>query len=116
MLAGQPCCWITVGNVSLCITNESDENHPDANGNAVRVEAYPLGAEEQLIEAMSVEQEDAECEFCEAHEIDIEDVAEWVGLHYKVNFYAESPAKRNEWLTRYLESVKTDTEESVTPA
>lgn len=31
-------------------------------------------------------------------------VAEWVGLHYKVNFEAESLEKQHDWLERYLEA------------
>lgn len=39
-----------------------------------------------------------------SEDVDLDDVAEWVGLHYKVNFDAESPAKRNEWIQRYKEA------------
>jgi hypothetical protein len=39
-------------------------------------------------------------------ELDIDDVAEWVGLHYKRNFLAESPESRVEWIQRYLRQVE----------
>ncbi|MFP3637585.1 hypothetical protein [Paraburkholderia sp. SIMBA_054] len=32
------------------------------------------------------------------------DVAEWVGLHYRRNFDAESPEQRKEWTTRFVEA------------
>lgn len=36
--------------------------------------------------------------------ISIDDVAEWVGLHYGRNFESETMAKRSEWLERYAEA------------
>lgn len=36
--------------------------------------------------------------------IDWDAVAEWVGLHYQVNFDAETPVRRLEWVTRYRDS------------
>lgn len=38
------------------------------------------------------------------NEINLDEVAEWVGLHYRVNFSAESPEKRQDWITRYSEA------------
>lgn len=36
--------------------------------------------------------------------VNMDDVAEWVGLHYKVNYSAESSERQKEWVERYLES------------
>lgn len=36
------------------------------------------------------------------------DVAEWVGLHYRKNFDAESRDQRHEWRLRFLESTSDD--------
>lgn len=47
---------------------------------------------------------DAEANVCESRGVDIDAVAEWVGLHYKVNFDAESGPKRYEWILRYIDS------------
>lgn len=33
-----------------------------------------------------------------------DEVAEWVGLHYRVNFSAEAPTRQAEWRERYRES------------
>lgn len=35
--------------------------------------------------------------------IDLDDVAEWVGLHYGRGFYTESAPKKREWILRYAE-------------
>lgn len=37
-------------------------------------------------------------------DIDADQVAEWVGLHYGRNFDAESPEKKQEWVDRFAES------------
>lgn len=37
-------------------------------------------------------------------QIDMDDVAEWVGLHYGRNFDHESSAKRQEWVERYAQA------------
>ncbi len=36
--------------------------------------------------------------------IEREEIAEWVGLHHKVNFDAEPVDRQNEWIRRYAES------------
>lgn len=36
--------------------------------------------------------------------LDWDDVAEWVGLHYQVNFDAEPPLRQLEWAVRYQDS------------
>lgn len=38
-------------------------------------------------------------------EFSLDDIAEWVGLHYRVNFNAEPPARQQEWIDRYLETM-----------
>lgn len=35
--------------------------------------------------------------------IDLDDVAEWCGLHYGRDFYTESAPKKREWIERYAE-------------
>ena len=37
------------------------------------------------------------------YSIDLDDVAEWVGLHYGRGFYTESAPKKREWILRYAE-------------
>lgn len=37
-------------------------------------------------------------------QIDLDDVAEWVGLHYGRNFEREPENKRKEWVERYAEA------------
>ncbi len=41
----------------------------------------------------------------ELHPVDRDDVAEWVGQHYKRNFSAESAEKQIDWIERYIETV-----------
>lgn len=51
------------------------------------------------------EAESAACEeFSTGNEFDLDDVAEWVGLHYRKNFETESRAQRIEWIRRYAEA------------
>jgi hypothetical protein len=45
------------------------------------------------------------CKDC-AETPDDDDVAEWVGLHYKVNFDAEPFHRKAEWRQRYIESLR----------
>ncbi len=40
----------------------------------------------------------------ELSEVDLDSVAEWVGLHYGRNFDHEPEEKRKEWIERYIES------------
>ncbi|MHB0927731.1 MAG: hypothetical protein ACYC3W_02250 [Candidatus Nanopelagicales bacterium] len=40
--------------------------------------------------------------------IDLPTVAEWVGLHHKVNFDTEPEDRRNDWIRRYSESQTTE--------
>ena len=43
----------------------------------------------------------------EVTKFDRAQVAEWVGLHYKVNFDVEPAERRNEWIRRYAEAQTT---------
>lgn len=36
--------------------------------------------------------------------VDLDDLAEWCGLHYRRDFSGESPAKKREWILRFAES------------
>jgi hypothetical protein len=38
----------------------------------------------------------------------IDDVAEWVGLHYRKNFDAENEAERLSWIERFVEAHELD--------
>lgn len=42
-------------------------------------------------------------ELAAQYSIDLDDVAEWVGLHYGRDFYTESALKKREWILRYAE-------------
>ena len=42
--------------------------------------------------------------------VDMDAVAEWVGLHYQKNFGAESKERRDEWVARYVEMHAADTD------
>lgn len=57
-------------------------------------------ADEELADSSGDDSQDEDSQ----EDVDLDDVAEWVGLHYKVNFDAESPAERVEWVRRYKES------------
>lgn len=88
--------WIGVGSLSVYL-RPTDEG--------VVVDLYPRDVEdgESLASTYAFYQE-ALGEQCERHGIDIDDVAEWVGLHYQRNFEAESPAHQASWVKRYVES------------
>jgi len=97
--------WITVKGHSIYI-NPTDEG--------VVVDVYAKGAENNgTIATTYAFDTEAEASYCEANGIDRDDVAEWVGLHYKVNFDAESAVKRMEWLHRYVESHSGDNDEEL---
>ena len=72
------------------------------------IDIYTSGTNEGPIHTAAIFDSDQEDVFCEARGINIDDVAEWVGLHYKRNFDVESAEKRFEWLCRYAESIEFD--------
>ena len=88
--------WVSVKGHSVYI-NPTDEG--------VVVDIYAKGAAigGSVASAYAFDS-DSESAFCEDKGIDIDDVAEWVGQHYKVNFDAESASRRMEWLHRYDDS------------
>lgn len=93
-------CWVRVGGIAVNIIR-TDE------GVVVNVWNYGNTSGGSLASA-HVFNVDAEAALCEENDIDIDEVAEWVGLHYKVNFDTESWQKRYEWIERYIESVNGD--------
>jgi hypothetical protein len=49
------------------------------------------------------------CQACDEVRIYARDlVAEWVGLHYGVNFDAESAVRKDEWITRFMDTHSSD--------
>lgn len=76
---------------------------------------FANGAESESIGSTYAFFSDSEEAFAESSGIDLDDVAEWVGQHYRHNFDAESPAKRREWLERYKETMEDAKEVSANP-
>lgn len=88
-------CWITVDSISVYV-KRGDEG--------VVVDLFAKGAENESQGSTYAYFTDSEEEIASSLGIEIDDVAEWVGQHYKANFEAESPAKRMAWIKRYQES------------
>lgn len=91
-----PSCWIMTGSISVHIRKIATGDE------SVEVELYPRGIEDAPIESTYAFFQDAEEEICSFHGVDIEDVAEWVGLHYQQDFATQSFEARYEWIKRYL--------------
>lgn len=89
-------CWITVDGFAVHVLRT-------AEGVIVDVHAHRSFADSSIASTYAFNT-DAEHDLCESRGVEIDQVAEWVGLHYKVNFDAESGPKRHEWILRYLES------------
>lgn len=95
-------CWITVGNISVYISRQDE---------GAVVDLFPQGCEDENCIAstycMYQESEEAHLERLGLAD-NLEDIAEWVGQHYQVNFNAEPWAKRQEWIKRYKEAHDND--------
>ena len=89
--------WLTVDSLSIRV-HRTDEG--------VVVDMYGKGAEDSgSIGSTYAFYNDSEDALCERYGIeDIDQVAEWVGLHYGCNFDKEPPAKRADWIQRYSEA------------
>lgn len=101
-----PSCWITVGSISVHVRRNTD-----TGDEGVIVDLFPRGAEDDSMDSAYAFYQDAEEDLCTYHGIDSDDVAEWVGLHYRRNFEAEPAAARYDWIKRYLESHKGNEDE-----
>lgn len=93
-------CWIRVGNVSVHVQREIE---------GAVVDLFAAGAPDQTISSTYALYSVAEEEIC-AHNgnVDLDAVGEWVGLHHRINFDAETPAKRAGWIRRYAEAHAVD--------
>lgn len=89
-------CWVTVDGFAVQIIRTDEGVIVDILANR--------SSNIDAITSTYAHHADAEVDICESEGIEIDDVAEWVGLHYKVNFDAEPGPKRYEWILRYIES------------
>ena len=89
-------CHIRFGGHNIYIKREAD-------GIIIDVDAYGTLTGD-IISTLGVTNNDIEEDLLESYGLDGDEVAEWVGLHYKVNFDTESYFKRYEWIERYIES------------
>jgi len=87
--------WVTVGNISVHIIRHDD---------GVEVITHPKSCEDQELDSLYACFDTAEESLTDYHGIDLDDVAEWVGLHYGRNFDAEPVSKRHAWILRYIEN------------
>ena len=91
-------CWISVDNMSIYIVRTEE---------GVIADIFAKGEEGcSPLASTYAFHTDAESALLGDHDID--DVAEWVGLHYRVNFDVESSARRLEWINRYKEAHTTE--------
>ncbi len=88
-------CWITMGgfNVHLYFTDEGMVS-----------DVFASGAEADSIASTYAFNSDVEDALAEEFGLDLDDVAEWVGLHYGRNFDTEPVAARRDWIQRYHEA------------
>lgn len=68
---------------------------------------HNAGQEDNTLASAQLFHPDAEFALAEDLAVDIDEVAEWVGLHYGRNFEAEPAAKRSDWIRRYVEANST---------
>lgn len=85
-------CWIKVDSIAVYV-RRTDEG--------VVVDLFAQDVCEQSIGSTYAFFTDAEAEFAEFNDIELDDVAEWVAQQSSVVFDQESPASRFEWLKRY---------------
>lgn len=88
-------CWITMGgfNVHLYFTDEGMVS-----------DVFAKGAETNSIGSTYAFNSDVEDTLADEFGLDLDDVAEWVGLHYGRNFDTEPVAARRDWIQRYHEA------------
>lgn len=84
--------WVQMGGFKV---------HLQLTGEGMVADIFADGAENNSIGSTYAFFTDSEDALVEELGIDLDDVAEWVGQHYRHNFDAESPAKRREWIERY---------------
>jgi hypothetical protein len=89
-------CWIMVDGFAIYI-------HRTDEGVVIDTFAHKSFNDDPISSTYSFHS-DAEFDLCESREAEIDQVAEWVGLHYKVNFDAESGPNRYKWILRYLDA------------
>ncbi len=95
--------WVTVGNVSAYL-GPTDEG--------VVVDLFAKGNEDGEADASTyLFYSEALDAVLERHGVSRDDVAEWVGLHYRKNFEAESPEAQLDWVNRYAEMHAQDDDE-----
>jgi hypothetical protein len=88
--------WVNHGPLSIGVRGTHE---------GVMVDVYGRNAEmSDSLAEVAVLHADGEAAVAEDAGIDLDEVAEWVGLHYGKNFDAESPQARFDWIQRYIES------------
>ena len=97
-----PFCFLVI-NLLTIIGGHNIYIKREADGIIIDVDAYGTLTGD-IISTLGVTNNDIEEDLLESYGLDGDEVAEWVGLHYKVNFDTESYFKRYEWIERYIES------------
>lgn len=90
---------------------------PDADGGPMELRCFgPVAAQALQPESTGTPHicgrsgdNQGDCPACLEARVAARDLAaEWVGLHYGVNFDAESPARKDEWIARFMDAHSTD--------
>lgn len=95
--------WITLGNVSAYL---------GANEEGVVVDLFAKSDEDSASSASAfLSFNEARDAVLARHVLSYEEVAEWVGLHYRKNFDTESPTAQLDWIERYREAHPAEVDE-----
>jgi hypothetical protein len=87
--------WVTVDNISIHIIRQDD---------GVEIMTHPKACEDEELEHSYTYFDSAEEAIAAFHSVDLDDVEQWVDLHYQRHFDAESIVQRHEWIRRYIDS------------
>lgn len=104
----EPGHYISIAERSVSIDFPGGINaHLVQTDEGVLVDLGSIGASESSV-GTSLHYNEAEGQICSEHDIDINDVSEWVGQHYRVNFETDTSAGRRAWIDRYIEAHELD--------
>lgn len=87
--------WITVDTLSIHIIRHED---------GVEVLTHPKSCEDEDLEQSYTCFDDAETAVVDFHDLDLDEVADWVLSHHSLNFDEAPPLQRYAWIQQYLET------------
>lgn len=88
-------CFIEVGPIQVQIKRE---------GEGVVVDLYSTSGDSEPFGSTFADFDEAIFSICDTHNVEVDDVAEWVGLHYQINFDTSPLDEKLNWVNRYIET------------